>query len=146
MSALPTLRKYNDCSMQQRQIFKWHQVATFGYENGERRAVWFCCKCASKYCMTFQLRYFACSLHSFNISGRGMVESVSLLRLMCGICTHLRWLLFYARHEMWQYVHPLKHVIVAVFIWSPCGLRHSDYRPHSPKSLCNVDIMYIFSL
>lgn len=38
VSALPTLRKYSDCNMQQRQIFKWHQVATFGYENSERRS------------------------------------------------------------------------------------------------------------
>lgn len=38
VSALPSLRKYNDCNVQQRQIFKWQQVATFGSENSERRS------------------------------------------------------------------------------------------------------------
>lgn len=73
VSALLTLRKYN-CNMQVRQIFKWHQVETFVMKTVRWRAewaVWFCSKCASKYCMTFQSRHFACSLHFFNISNCG---------------------------------------------------------------------------
>lgn len=62
-------------------------------------AVWFYCKCTSKYRVTFQLRLFACSLHSFNISDCARDESLSVLRLMFGIYAHPHSLLFCVHSE-----------------------------------------------
>lgn len=64
-------------------------------------AVWFCCKCASKYCVTFQLGHFACDLHSFNISDCVREESTSLLNAIFSI---LHQLLFWA-HYVTLHVH-----------------------------------------
>lgn len=90
VSVLPTLRKYNKGNMWVGQISKWHKgylvMKTIAWEAAW--VVWFCCKCASKYCMTFQPGHFACTLHSFNISDCGRGGPSSLPRLVFGIYSH----------------------------------------------------------
>lgn len=94
----------------------------------QRWAVWFGCKCASKYCVTFQPGPFACSLHSFNISDcrRG---SASLL--IFGIYSHPLRFLFHVGCEMLQHVHHLKHVWIVFVIRFLFNLCHTACMPHT---------------
>lgn len=104
VSAMPTHRKTTSGRHSIGTGSRHLLMKTVGGGGGAQRVGCFGCKCASKSCVTFESTYFACALHSFNISGRGRGE----MRLCAGTD------LWYLRSPALTFLHTLWNVTVCL--------------------------------
>lgn len=129
-SALPTFRKYWNCNMQVRQIFKCHQVGAFGYANRELRSRGGLCGLAVSVHQNIAWPFSRDLLHAVCIPLTFQTVGGDL-SLIFGIYSHPLRFLFHVGCEMLQHVHHLKHVWIVFVIRFLFNFCHTACRPHT---------------
>lgn len=124
--------------MQVRQIFRWQQVATFGYENSEMESRVGCAVFVVSVHQNIAWPFSWDILHAVcipNIADCGSERAISLLRLMSGIFTHMSLAHFYSKLTFRMLQH-LKNVVIdfsyADSLWSMLNC----LQVRSPQHLC----------